>query len=218
MRIVLLAFSVLIATLTARAQYAVGIQGGPLFFSGVDPKAWAELSNTSGWTAGLQVLEGRRGESGFRVGLDVGQRRYGLYANNEILRARYDMVSTLCWISFEMRWSLSRRHRIFFELGPVIGVEVREERNGYLFTDLNDWGTPRREEVPDPGVETDDVITDGHWRLGLSAELPIQGRWWAMGGAYVAPGVGNWARGIGMIVVDAQVRLGLMVALGRGKR
>ena len=67
-------------------------------------------------------------------------------------------------------------------------------------------------------METDDVITDGHWRLGLSAELPIQGRWWAMGGAYVAPGVGNWARGIGMIVVDAQVRLGLMVALGRGKR
>ena len=151
MRIVLLAFSVLIATLTARAQYAVGIQGGPLFFSGVDPKAWAELSNTSGWTAGLQVLQGRRGESGFRVGLDVGQRRYGLYANNEILRARYDMVSTLCWISFEMRWSLSRRHRIFFELGPVIGVELREERTGYSSPTSTTGVQPAGRKCPTPG-------------------------------------------------------------------
>ncbi|MCU0320310.1 MAG: hypothetical protein MUE88_09570 [Flavobacteriales bacterium] len=201
-----------------QAQWMVGAQGGPLFFHGVDPKAWAELSQTSGWSAGVHVIQGRRGESGFRFGLDVGQRRYGLYSNNEILHARYDMVSTLAWLSFEMRWSLSRRHRVFFELGPVIGVQLQEERSGHVLQAYNDWGTPRLDEIPDSGVERGTTITDGHWRMGVSIELPLQGHWWAMGGAHIAPGVGNWARGIGMIVVDSQVRLGLMYSLGRGRR
>ncbi len=217
MRLLLVFLTLYLSACGVAAQYALGVQGGPLFFSGVDPKAWAELSNTSGWSVGLQLVEGRRGESGFRVGLDVGQRRYGIYANNEILHARYDMTSTLCWVSFEMRWPLSHRHRVFFELGPVIGLEIREERSGHLIYDYNDWGTSRTDEIPDAGVETKAAITDGHWRMGVSAELPIQGRWWAMGGAYIAPGVGNWARGIGMVVVDGQVRLGLMYSLGRDR-
>lgn len=202
----------------AMAQWALGVQGGPLFFRGVDPKAHAELGNTGGWTAGLHLLEGRRGRSGFRIGLEVGERRYRLSGDNEVIRAQYDMRSTLAWISFEMRWALSRKHRIFFELGPVIGMELREVRNGHLL----DWswggGVVSRELIPDAGVETARTITDGHWRMGVSAELPLQGRLWAMVGAHVAPGIGNWGRGVGVIVVDSQVRAGLAYRIsGRRK-
>lgn len=202
----------------ARAQWVLGVQGGPLFFQGVDPKANAQISNTDGWSAGVHLLEGRRGRSGFRIGLEAGERRYQLSGDNEVIRAQYDMRSTLVWISFEMRWALSRKHRIFFELGPVIGMELREVRNGHLLDWDRDGWNVYRVQIPDAGVETARTITDGHWRMGVSAELPLQGRLWAMVGAHVAPGIGNWSRGVGMIVVDSQVRAGIAYRLGRGRK
>jgi len=181
-----------------------------MLFSGVGEAPTKALSNTQGWTAGLQFVEGRKGENGFRIGLDLGQRSYTLNAMSEDLREEFASVSTMLWISFEMRWSLSRRRRIFFELGPVIGVELREERNGTRFSEgysLTGWYS---DEMPASETETGFSIRDGHWRFGVTAELPLEGRWYVTGGAHLCPGVGSWARGHGYATMDASMRMGFL--------
>jgi Outer membrane protein beta-barrel domain len=210
---------VLLATcllpLRLAAQYSIGVQGGPFFFQG----AWEakqELSNTSGWMAGIQVVEGRTGKSGFRVGLDIGQRAYTLRAmNDDNQREEFNSTSTMLWLSFEMRWSLSRKHRIFFELGPVIGMEVHEKRTGVRFYEGEDYFGMvwRTDSIPATETESGFAIRDGHWRIGVSAELPLAGRWLFTSGAHICPGVGSWARGHGYATIDATLRAGFLYRL-----
>lgn len=203
------------------AQLGIGLQGGPLFFQG----AWEakqELTNTNGWTAGLQFIEGHSGERGFRVGLDAGQHKYNIQAKSpdDGIREEFSSVSTLMWMSFEMRFPLSTKHRIFFDVGPVIGVELLEERNGVRYHEGQDylgnaWTTDRVEASE---RESGFAIRDGHWRLGVSAELPIGGRWLATGNAYVCPGVGSWALGHGYATLDSSVRAGFAYVLPGKKK
>lgn len=206
------------------AQYAVGVQGGPLFFQG----AWEakdELSNTSGWTGGVQVVEGRAGKSGFRMGLDLGQREYTVRTKNDgSQRVEFTSTSTMLWLSFEMRWPLSKKHRIFFDLGPVIGAELYEKREGARFYEGYALGTGwYSDAVPASETESGFAIRDGHWRLGVSAELPLAGRWLFTSGAHICPGVGSWAQGHGYATLDSSVRAGLVYAIkskrkyGRGR-
>lgn len=209
-------FGVIAVPTCVRAQYSIGVQGGPLFFRG----AWEAkqaLSDTRGWIAGIQVVEGRVGETGFRVGLDYGERSYHMRARNINRLEEYDITSSLVWLSTEIRWSLSRRFGLFFELGPVIGFEVKEKRSGV------DWfeDAPRGEAdsvVVKGLVERGFAIRDGHWRLGLSAQLPISTRVQLALGAHLCPGVGNWARGHGYATLDTNLRAGLLYRLRSTKR
>lgn len=208
------------------AQNGIGVQGGPLFFQG----AWEakdELTNTQGWMAGLQFVEGRRGKSGFKIGIDAGQRGYTVRANSPDggIREEFNSKSTMLWLSFEMRWSLSRKHRIFFELGPVIGVELLEEREGVRYHEGVDYfGTAWRTDVVAASeTESSFAIRDGHWRIGVCAEWPIADRWLVTSAAHLCPGVGSWALGHGYATMDATVRAGLLYAIkskrkyGRGR-
>ncbi|MBL0129413.1 MAG: hypothetical protein IPP83_18630 [Flavobacteriales bacterium] len=201
-------------------QYSIGVQGGPLFFQG----AWEAkqaLTNTHGWTAGIQIVEGRRGQQGFKIGLDIGQRAYTIRANSDDsgVREEFSSVSTMLWMSFEMRWSLSRRHRIYFDLGPVIGVELHEERQGVRFYEGYDvfgtaWETDR---IVISETESGFAIRDGHWRFGFSAEWPVAGRWLVTSGAHLCPGVGSWALNHGYATWDADLRAGVLFRL-HGKK
>ncbi len=199
---------------TLVAQYSIGVQGGPLFFQG----AWEakeELSNTHGWTAGVQVVEGRAGKSGFRMGLDLGQRGYTVRTTNEgSQRVEFTSTSTMLWLSFEMRWPLSKRHRIFFDLGPVIGAELHEKREGARFYEGYALGTGwYSDAIPASETESSFAIRDGHWRIGVSAELPLGGRWLFTSGAHICPGVGSWALGHGYATMDTTVRAGFLYRL-----
>ncbi len=192
------------------AQYSIGVQGGPLFFQG----AWEakkELSNTSGWMVGIQVVEGRTGKNGFRVGLDYGERSYTMRARNINRMEEYDMVTSMIWLSTEMRWPLSRRFGLFFDLGPVIGFEVKERREGINYYEDGRPGDADSTMVNE--VEHGFAISDGHWRIGLSAQVPIGGNWKFMAGAHLCPGVGSWAQGHGYATMDASMRAGLLCAL-----
>lgn len=203
-------------------QYGIGVQGGSFHTTPV----WAAkqaLGRVQSWTTGLQFVEGRRGGPGFRTGLDVGQRTFDVQAqsNESSIMEEFSVVSTMLWISFEMRWSLSRKHRIFFELGPVIGFEVHEKRSGIRYYEGHDffgihW---RRNEVSASEVESGFAIRDGRWRLGLSSEWPLAGRWLVTAGAHISPGVGNWALGHGYATLDSSIRAGLLYLLpGKGRR
>lgn len=208
------------------AQYSVGVQGGPLFFQGVW-EAKEELSNTSGWTAGLQIVEGRRGEQGFRIGLDAGQRAYTISANSSEsgIREEFSSVSTMLWLSFEMRWPLSRKHRIYFELGPVIGMELREDREGVRYFEGTDHFGMAWNTAPSAASETESgfAARDGHWRFGFSAEWPVADRWLVTTGAHLCPGIGSWALGHGYATIDSSIRAGLLYMIkskqkyGRGR-
>ena len=199
------------------AQYSIGVQGGPLFFQG----AWEakeELSNTMGWMAGIQVVEGRQGERGFRFGLDAGQRAYTVRANSpdDGIREEFSSVSTMVWMSFEIRWPLSKRHRVYFDLGPVIGVELHEKREGVRFHQGEDhWGTAwTTERIAATERESGFAIRDGRWRFGVSAEFPLADRWLFTSGAHINPGVGSWALGHGYATLDATLRAGLLYRIG----
>lgn len=202
-------------------QYSIGAQGGPLFFQG----AWEaqdELIKTHGWMVGLQFVEGRRGQRGFKVGLDAGQRGYTVHANSPDggIREEFNSVSTMMWLSFEMRWPLSRKYRIYFELGPVIGVELYEERKGVRYNEGVDYfGTAwRRDLVAASETESGFAIRDGRWRFGFSAEWPIADRLLVTSGAHLCPGIGSWALGHGYATMDATLRAGVLYALGGGAR
>lgn len=66
-------------------------------------EAQEELSDTRGWQAGMQLTEGRRGERGFRVGLEAGQRGYTIRATSPDggIREEFEAVSTIFWLSFD---------------------------------------------------------------------------------------------------------------------
>jgi hypothetical protein len=199
-------------------QYGVGVQGSTFYSTG----AWEarqELDEKRGWTAGVQWVEGGRKTTGFRIALDGGQRTYNLKSRNEEgMREEFASVSNFVWLSFELRWRLGRRHRFFFELGPVIGAEVREVRDGARFEEgvaLGSGWYSRR--IPVNEVETGFAIRDGRWRLGFSGEWPIMDRWLISTGLHLCPGVGIWARGQGYATVDASLRAGLLYVLGDGK-
>lgn len=202
-------------------QYGIGVQGGP-FHTTPAWEAKQALGNAQGWTAGLQFVEGRRGGPGFRTGLDVGQRAFDVLAksNEGSIIEEFSAVSTMLWLSFEMRWSLSRRHRIFFELGPVIGMEIHERRSGSRYYEGQDfYGRPwRTNEVATTERESGFAIRDGRWRLGFSSEWPLAGRWLVTAGAHVSPGVGNWALGHGYATLDSSIRMGLLYLLPRKGR
>lgn len=206
----------------AGAQYAIGIQGGPLFSQG----AWEAtdaLTDLHGWTTGVQFVEGRRGERGFRVGVDAGQRGYTIQAKSDEsgINEEFSARSTMVWLSFEMRWPLSERHRIYFDLGPVIGFELHEQRCGVRYFEGRDflgqnWSTEHVQATED---ESGFAIRDGRWRMGFTAELPVADRLFATGGLHLCPGVGSWALGHGYATVDASARIGILYALSsRSKR
>lgn len=219
-RIVILAAGVFTAQASIRAQYSTGVQGGPLFFQG----AWEAkqaLSNTHGWVTGIQVVEGRSGKTGFRIGLDAGQRAYAIRAvsDDTSIREEFSSVSTILWVSFEMRFPLSRTHRIFFDLGPVIGAEVNERREGARYEEGYALGTGwYSNRTPASESESGFAIRDGHWRIGVSAELPMGGRWLITSGAHLCPGVGSWALGHGYATLDASVRAGVLYRLHSTKK
>ena len=205
---------------TLVAQYSIGVQGGPLFFQG-GWEAKEELSNTSGWMAGIQVVEGRTGKSGFLVGLDYGERAYSMRAKNVNRMEEFDMVTSMVWLATELRWPLSRRFGLFFDLGPVIGFEVKERRQGVSYFPEGRRGDADSTMVNE--VERGFGIRDGHWRVGLSAQVPIGGGWNLTAGAHLCPGVGNWAQGHGYATMDSSIRAGLLYAIkskrkyGRGR-
>jgi hypothetical protein len=193
---------------TAPGQYSMGLQSGPLFFQGLW-EAKKELSDMHGWTIGIQVVEGSIGEQGFRFGLDYGERRYHLRARKVNRMEDFDVTSYLLWFSTEIRWSLSKRYGLFFDLGPVIGFEVAERRVGVDYFEEAPRGAA--DSVVTNGiVERGFAIRDGRWRMGFSADLPIHGRWLATLGAHLCPGVGGWADGHGYATIDAHLRAGLL--------
>lgn len=218
-RTIIFAFSHCLVALVS-AQFAIGVQGGPLLSRGAW-EAQEELSDTRGWQAGMQLTEGRRGERGFRVGLEAGQRGYTIRANSPDggIREEFEAVSTMLWLSFEIRWPLSKRHRIFFDLGPVIGFELHEQRAGVRFYEGYDYQGRywSKDRIAASEQERGLAIRDGRWRLGVSAEWPVAPRWMISTGAHLSPGVGSWAMGHGYATLDASARLGVLYALS-GKR
>ena len=200
-------------------QYGIGIQGGAFVATG----AWEareELNERGGWMAGLQWVEGGRDAMGFRIGLDAGQRRYSVKARHELHNAQeeFESVSSLLWLSFELRWRLTRKHRLYFEIGPVIGAEIGERRAGVRIDRGGDFQTGYyRRETPVDEVERGFSVRDGRWRIGFTGEWPIGGRLLATTGLHVCPGVGNWAREHGYATVDASTRAGLLYMMGAGK-
>lgn len=215
-RIATLLFGAIAAQGILLAQYGIGIQGGPLFFQGVW-EAKQALTNTRGWMAGIQVVEGRKGETGFRIGVDYGERSYHLRARNINRKEEYDITSSLIWLSTEIRWPLSRRFGLFFDLGPVIGFELKEMRSGVDFFEEALPGEADSTLVTGL-VERGFAIRDGHWRIGLSTELPIADRLRLTLGAHVCPGVGSWARGHGYATWDTNLRAGVLFRLRSTKR
>lgn len=197
-------------------QYGLGIQGGPLLCKGVFPEASAALSGTTGFTAGFQFTEGQKGESGFRIGLDYAERAYHLHAQNINRMEDLAVLSSLVWFSAEMRWPLSKRVGLFFDAGPVIGVEFQERRSGETW-DANTGGPRTDLVVMEEEVETGFNIRDARWRMGISADVPIGGGWFVTAGAHLCPGIGNWARGHNYATLDGQFRAGLMRYFG-GRR
>lgn len=220
LRTIAIAFSHCLAVLVP-AQVAVGLQGGPLLSRGAW-EAQEELSDTRGCQAGIHMTEGRRGERGFRVGLEAGQRGYTIRANSKEggIREEFDAVSTMLWLSFEIRWPLSQRHRIFFDLGPVIGFELHEQRAGVRFYEGHDylgryWSKDR---IAATEQESGLAIRDGRWRMGVSAEWPVAPRCMISTGAHLSPGVGSWAMGHGYATLDASARLGIVYALSSERK
>lgn len=209
----------LIATILASSadgQFGLGVQGGPLFFNGVFPEPSAALSNTSGFTVGLQFTEGRKGESGFRIGLELCRRNYDLLAQKENRWEELAVRSDLINFSAEMRWPVGRRSGVYFELGPVIGFEVRERRTGVTF--FTDSFTPRYDEQEMDEEERGFGIRDGHWRIGFTGELPVGEGWYLTGGVHACPGIGNWARGNNFATFDTNLRAGVMRRFAAGRR
>lgn len=204
------------AHLVAAAQYGIGAQGGPMYFHGISEEARKALNNTSGYTVGLQFLEGGRGESGFRIGLELCRRNYDLLAQNESRWEELTVRSDLINFSAEMRWPVGRRSGVFFELGPVIGFEVREQRTGVSF--ITDVFTPRGDVQVMDEVEGGFGIRDGHWRIGFTGELPVGGGWYVTGGVHACPGIGNWARGNNFATFDTNLRAGVVRRFAGGRR
>lgn len=200
-----------------KAQYSVGAQAGPLFSSGLGEDVTSHLSGMHGWMAGIQVVEGRTGQSGFRFGLDYGERSYHVRALN-VNRVEDDTsVSSLFWLSTEMRWPLSRRFGLFFDLGPVIGFEIKEVRSGVSY--YQEAPTGEADSTVARGeVERGFGIRDGHWRIGLSAQVPIAGAWRLTAGAHLCPGVGSWARGHGYATMDATLRVGFLYLISSKRK
>lgn len=203
-------------TATGHAQYGIGIHGGPLFFQGLSEEAAAALSSTSGYTVGLQFVEGAQRASGFRFGLELCRRNYALLAQNVNRWEELIVESDLINFSAEMRWPMGRRSRFYFELGPVIGFEVHERRQGATFT--KDVFTDRGDEQAMDEVERGFAIRDGHWRIGFTGELPVGSGWYVTGGVHACPGIGNWARGNNFATFDTNVRAGLMRRFTGGRR
>lgn len=205
-------------------QYCIGVQGGAFVATG----AWearTELEERNGWMAGLQWVEGGRDAMGFRIGLDAGQRRYSVKAKHDLdgMQEEFESVSDLLWLSFELRWRLTRRHRVFFEAGPVIGAEIGERRVGVRVDQGGNFQSGYyRRETPVDEVESGFAIRDGRWRIGFTGEWPVAGRWFVTTGLHLCPGVGNWAREHGYATVDASARAGILYmmadAKGRGRR
>lgn len=194
---------------SARGQYAIGVHGGPLLFQGLFDEASQALSDTHGWSAGIQFIEGSKGTSGFRFGLDLMDRAYALKALNEARMEDYLIETKLIQFSVEMRWPLSRKAGIFLNVGPAIGFEVHEVRTGESY--YSDAIDPYYQVVKADGeVETGFSIRDGHWRIGVTLEKPIGGGWEVTGDVYASPGVGNWARGHTYATLDMQLRAGVI--------
>lgn len=180
-----------------------------MLFQGLFDEASAALSSTYGWSVGAQFIEGGRGTSGFRFGLDLMERGYTLKALNEGRNEDYQVESTLIQFSAEMRWPLSRKAGVFLNVGPAIGFEVHEVRTGESY--YSDARDPYYQVVKADGeVETGFNIRDGHWRIGVTVEKPIGGGWEVTGDVYASPGVGNWARGHTYATLDMQLRAGVI--------
>ncbi|MFZ1692405.1 MAG: hypothetical protein WAT74_04320, partial [Flavobacteriales bacterium] len=199
--------------------YGIGVQGGAFVATG----AWEarqELDERNGWMAGLQWVEGGQGTMGFRIGLDAGQRRYSVKAKHDLdgMQEEFESMSNLLWLSFELRWRLTRKHRLFFELGPVIGAEIGERRTGVrVFEGFDLSSGPYRREVPVEESEHGFAIRDGLWRIGVTGEWPVASRWFVTTGLHLCPGVGNWAREHGYATLDASARAGLLYMVSDGK-
>jgi hypothetical protein len=199
------------------AQYAFGVQGGPLFFDGMSEVAAKSLDHTRGFTIGAQLLEGAVGGTGFRAGLDLCFRSYDLQARDQLgsRMERLSVTSTLLQFSSEVRWPLNDDIGVYFDFGPVIGAEIHEKRSGvsyYTDTQASMADTIRYDGETESGF----VIRDIRLRIGLSGMFPLSDGWSLTAGMHISPGVTTWAREHGYGTLDGQLRVGLTRLIGKG--
>ena len=201
---------------SASAQYAIGIQGGPLFFNGLSGSASKSLDHTGGFTFGAQLLEGGVGETGVRVELDLCQRTYDLIARqpgNSRMIEELRCAGSLVRFSMDVRWPISDELPVYFDLGPLIGAEVREKRKGIAYDGDLMYG--RADAIVIDEVETGFAIRDIRLRFGLSMEFPLSEEWRLTAGAHMGPGFTTWARDHGYLTLDGQLRAGVVRSFGR---
>ena len=201
---------------SASAQVAIGIQGGPLFFNGLSGSASKSLGHTGGFTFGAQLLEGGVGETGVRVELDLCQRTYDLLARSpekSWLTEELRCASSLMRFSMDVRWPINEKVPVYFDLGPLIGVEVHEKRTGIVFN--GDRTNGRADATVIDEVETGFAIRDIRLRFGLSMEFPLSEEWRFTTGAHMGPGFTTWARDHGYLTLDGQLRVGVVRTFGR---
>lgn len=199
---------------SAYGQYSIGGQGGPLFFQGSGETTNKQLTHTGGYTIGAQFLEGGVGETGFRFGLDLCHRAYDISARQALTNRmeRLRCGSDLLQFSMEVRWPLSEELPVYFDFGPLIGMEIREERTGVSY--YEDGRANGSDTLVIDEVEIGFAIRDIRLRVGLSMEFPLDGAWSLTSGMHLSWGHTTWAGDHAYGTFDGQLRAGLVRMLG----
>lgn len=209
-------FFVYMVASSVTGQYAIGIQGGPLFYHALSDASSKSLDHTGGFTIGTQLLEGGVGETGVRMELDLCHRTYDLIARqpkNSRMIEELRCASSLVRFSMELRWPLSDELPVYFDLGPVIGAEMLEKRYGIVYD--GDLMFGRADAIVIDEVETGFAIRDIRLRIGLSMEFPLNEEWRLTAGAHMGPGFTTWARDHAYLTLDGQLRVGVVRSFGR---
>lgn len=169
-----------------------------------------QVFNLRGYGAGLAVWDrDAEGQGNFRFGLDWMRRSCHTHLYSEVdgsyNLSELDLATDLVYFYSEAQIALAKGEAVYFDFGPMIGMQVHQRRRGMRYATDPYLSDP----TPVDESETRFGIRDLRLRLGLSGDIKVGSRIRIMLKAAISCGWGNWAEEIPMFTLDEEVGVGM---------
>ncbi len=111
----------------------------------------------------------------------------------------------MIYFTADVQIALAKRMRLFFDLGPMLGVQVGQRRQGIRFSDFPVYADTLHVDEREAMFKLNDV----RLHIGISGDIPVGEHLRIMLGAGLSCGHGNWAEEVPLFTIDEQVRAGV---------
>ncbi len=193
-----------------RAQYFVGVHGGPLWLDA----AGYRVTNANAFDLGACLIQRTDEPIGYAAHIDWQRRQFRSQGYEAMTGSdRYfdlDMRVDMLAIGCDARIALNERRTVYFDLGPEFGIQFSEDKDGIAYTQVyafNDTITYHH------ASRSLFALHDVRFRAGLSGDVPLSQNVVVTFGLHGSIGGGNWVPGGPIVSLGLQASAGVLFAI-----